>query len=431
MQLKKKQNPAQEALAAYQREDYSLARKLAGQGVKTAPDDVSLWLILGNVFFIEQDYAQADKYYQKILTLQPGHREALINHGEALLRQKKFAPAAEVAAALSDARLMAKIAFEQEDFAAAEDGFSIALQSHRGDFWSWNLLSQAAQKNGHYQRALEAAWQAVEQSSGADSQHLNLAYALYEISLETDVQTVLPFLQKWHRKYAGNGIVEQSWHAFFPGADFAKSDSFYVRSVFDNFADSFEQTLAALGYCVPRLIAEEIAARYLNFLPSEVDILDAGCGTGLCAPHLDSLFTNYRLTGVDLSPQMLRKAAAKKLYSQLEEADLEDFLPRHKKAFDLIVAADVLTYFGALENLLAQAFSALRKNGVLVFSASAGDDAEKGWQQHLSGRFLHSRRYLRTVLLQSGFSTIFFTDSVLRREGEKDVRGWIVSAVKK
>ena len=49
----------------------------------------------------------------------------------------------------------------------------------------------------------------------------------------------------------------------------------------------------------------------------ELEIVDAGCGTGLLAPHLRPYAR--RLVGVDLSPKMLEKARA------MEEGSVNDY----------------------------------------------------------------------------------------------------------
>lgn len=48
---------------------------------------------------------------------------------------------------------------------------------------------------------------------------------------------------------------------------------------------------------------------------THLDILDAGCGTGLCADVLRPYAKS--LVGVDLSPQMLALAAKQQIYDQL------------------------------------------------------------------------------------------------------------------
>ncbi len=75
-------------------------------------------------------------------------------------------------------------------------------------------------------------------------------------------------------------------------------------------------------------------------------VLDAGCGTGLCGPLLRPYAS--RLVGVDLSGGMLDHARRKEIYTDLVQSELTEFLAAQQRAFDVIVAADTLVYFGDL-----------------------------------------------------------------------------------
>ena len=143
-----------EALAAYRDSQFAKARKIARWGLCRYPDDEMFLLILGNIYFVEQNYSDAVKCYQQIQQRNPHNLEVVQNLGEALLRQKKYADAAGVAEQIDDENtallLRAKIAFEQENYPDAESGFAQYLRHVPNDFWTFNLLSQAAQKNGRY-----------------------------------------------------------------------------------------------------------------------------------------------------------------------------------------------------------------------------------------------------------------------------------------
>ena len=423
------------SVEAYQKGDFNSARKIAFAEVKKNPQNINSLLVIGNSFYIEGNYEKADEYYQEILKKDSENFEALVNHGEALLRQKKYVEAKKVSQALKDSVagvfLKAKIDFEEEKYEEAQDGFLSVVKQNKFDFWAWNLLSQAAQKNGDVVLALESAWQAIKQSGGEDSQHLNMAYALYEIASEIGAKKVLPYLKKWHEEYKENSIVKQSWNAFFPSETFIKSDINYVQKVFDNFADSFDETLDGLDYKVPPIIAEEIKKYGINFLPKNPRVLDAGCGTGLCSKYLDSALKKYQLYGVDISAQMLEKARQRGKYKELKKDDMESYLIKQKNKFDLIIAADVLTYFGALENVFCACFKSLAERGIMVFSISKNEKDSISWQQHLSGRFVHGEKYVQKALKQSGFQEVIFKPCALRKEGEKDVFGWVITALKK
>ena len=113
--------------------------------------------------------------------------------------------------------------------------------------------------------------------------------------------------------------------------------------------------------------------------PRTLDVLDAGCGTGLCGP----LVAPYarRLVGVDLSSGMLAQGPGAAGLRRAGEGRADgSSCSAARAAFDLIVSADTLVYFGALEQVCRAAAAALRPGGLFVFtleerSADAEDSA--------------------------------------------------------
>ena len=200
----------------------------------------------------------------------------------------------------------------------------------------------------------------------------------------------------------------------------------YVEAVFDGFANSFDAKLAKLTYRAPAFVAEAVAR---HFTPAKaLDVLDAGCGTGLCGPLLAPYAR--RLVGVDLSAQMLARAEPRAVYDELVKAELTAYLRDHPNSSDLIVSADTLCYFGALDAALCAAHAALRPSGWLVFTveASVGDDAQTPFHLHPHGRYSHARGYIEAVLAQSGFAAATLDPMHLRMESGKPVDGWLVAA---
>src|SRR5690606_35946619 len=159
----------------------------------------------------------------------------------------------------------------------------------------------------------------------------------------------------------------------------------------------------------------------------ELDVLDAGCGTSLCVDFLRPL--SHTLVGVDLSGKMLDKARQRGGYDELVEAELIAFMEAHPEAYDLVVAADVILYFGRLERLAQALRASLRPGGGLVFTVEAGADEEHGWALNDGGRYTHHPAYLRRVLESAGFEIRELVDDRLRFELGEEVRGWIVTAV--
>jgi predicted TPR repeat methyltransferase len=204
----------------------------------------------------------------------------------------------------------------------------------------------------------------------------------------------------------------------------------YVEKVFDGFADSFDAKLAHLHYRAPELIAQTVAG-LLGAPRGELDVLDAGCGTGLCGPLLAPYAR--RLEGVDLSQRMLARARLRQVYDALAKAELTAFIEGAAPAsYDLVISADTLCYFGDLRAVAKATARALRPGGWLVFTVEALDaevDAkEAGFHLHHHGRYSHRESYLRELLSDAGMAVGAVAAAHLRIEGGKPVNGWIVSA---
>jgi predicted TPR repeat methyltransferase len=204
----------------------------------------------------------------------------------------------------------------------------------------------------------------------------------------------------------------------------------YVRQVFDGFADSFDERLASLRYRAPQLVAQRLERDAAGDAP--LDILDAGCGTGLCGPLLAPLAR--RLMGVDLSVAMIEKARARGVYAELVPGELCAFMRTRPAAFDVVVSADTLVYFGALEEPLRAARCCLRGGGRLIFTVERLDpsreptSAKPSYRLEPHGRYSHSEGYVRGVLEEAGFGAISIETGVLRWERGAEVAGLIVLA---
>jgi predicted TPR repeat methyltransferase len=197
-----------------------------------------------------------------------------------------------------------------------------------------------------------------------------------------------------------------------------------VQTLFDGFADSFDDKLQRLQYRAPQWIAERLGAT-LPAPTRQFDIADLGCGTGLCA----SLIRPWarRLIGCDLSEAMLAKARQRGGYDELLQAELGAFLRQRGRCFDLLISADALCYFGALEEVAAAAYAALRDGGRFYFTVEAlNADASDDSMLLPHGRYAHARRYVEAAMHDSGFGRIDFSERVLRMENGLPVNGWVV-----
>ena len=104
---------------------------------------------------------------------------------------------------------------------------------------------------------------------------------------------------------------------------------------------------------------------------------------------------------------------------------------RPGRAFDVIVSADTLCYFGPLEDVVAAAAEALRPGGRLIFTVESmsGEGSDVGYFLGHHGRYTHARAYLECALAGAQLQPDF-RSATLRLEAGDPVEGFVVRATK-
>lgn len=383
------------------------AEALIRRALALRPEEAIFHNNLGNVCAERGRHEEAESCYRAALDRDPTRLDAMNNLGVLLSRRGQAA----------DAELLLKGVIRlSPDFADARQN----LASH---FLRAGRLGEAVQQcmdglivaptNGMLRRVLGMAYTLA----GMEAE----AIAVYRAWLAAEPDH--PVASFHLAACLGEGVPERA-----PDA--------YVCRVFDNFAGTFDAKLADLGYRAPQLVAEAVA-RALGPGRRALDVLDAGCGTGLCGPLLAA--HARRLVGVDLSAGMLRRAVARQVYDALLQGELLAYLRSQTAAFDLLVSADTLCYFGALQGFAEAAAAALRPGGWLCFTVEALDARPEGIDEagrdltldhhlHAHGRYSHRRSYVERCLRDAQFSLCEVQSAVLRMEAGEPVSGWLVLA---
>lgn len=286
---------------------------------------------------------------------------------------------------------------------------AVAAEPDHGE--AWGHLAAGLAELGRPGEALEAAGRAVQLQRANGAAWLLRATLLREAGQADEAQQA-------YREALAHG-ADPALVRFALGAlertPLPTPPRQYVEQLFDSYADGFDEHLVqALQYRGPELLCQGLGrARYAS-------ALDLGCGTGLAAPLLRPRCD--RLAGVDLSAVMVERARARGLYDEVQQADLVDALAAASGRHDLLFAADVFIYVGALEPVFAAAASALRAGGEFCFSVEAAD-GPRDWEQRLSLRYAHSEGYIRMLAGQHGFAVRRLSRHPLRIDQGRPVTG--------
>ncbi|MFT5299627.1 MAG: protein O-GlcNAc transferase [Mariniblastus sp.] len=178
----------------------------------------------------------------------------------------------------------------------------------------------------------------------------------------------------------------------------------------------------------------EISTQFLTEIlgPAErkLDVLDLGCGAGTCGSALTP-FANS-ITGVDVSPKMIRRASQKGGYDRLVRAEIHEFLESTKQTFDLVFASQALVYFGSLERVFSGIHRVLNPGGHLVFDLVCQIEGDRSHHVlGIEGQFRHSVAYTQQTLKAAGLQPEVIERRVPKQDRNESVYHFMTYAKKK
>ena len=367
---------------------------LIRRALASAPGYVDAWSNLGNVYKESGRLDEAEEAYRRAIAINRDHVASWNNLGVVLRAHGK---AADAVTALRHALERAP------DMADA-----------------WFNLGNALRSCGTLPGAITAYRRVLTlQPRHAYAREL-LGRVLYVVGDQKEATAVF---REWAAREPDNPVPAHMLAAC-SGIDVpARASDAYVRKTFDQFAASFDEVLLQrLDYRAPELLCASLA-EVLGTPEAALDVLDAGCGTGLCAPLLKPYARS--LTGVDLSGGMLARARSRGVYDDLVEGEIGRFLIERPLRFDVIASADTLCYFGDLAPVVRAARDALRPNGWLAFTVESSDDIDN-YRINPHGRYSHARAYVTSVLDRAHLDHVSIESVTLRQELGRPVSGWVV-----
>ena len=243
-------------LLQHQRGCSEEATRLISLALRAAPEYVDAHNNLGNIYREGDRLNEAEACYRRVIALSPQNAHVYNNLGT-VLRAKGL---------LSEAGAAYQKAIE------LDPNFPNPFEN------MGNLLSQQGKVTeavAHYSQAI-----VLNPDHPGCKKMLGIA-----LSCLGQVGEAANVFREWAEKEPDNPVARHLLAAC-SGEDVPqRAADAYVKQVFDNFAERFEERLDRLEYRAPELVAGAVAK--IHGEPAgDLDILDAGCGTGLCGPLL-------------------------------------------------------------------------------------------------------------------------------------------------
>lgn len=306
------------------------------------------------------------------------------------------------------------------DAESAERSFRRAIELSADFGPAWTGLSEALIKQNRVGDGMDA-WARATVLMPRKASRDHMALALLQLGR---TEEAIAHYRRWLKEDPDNPVVKHQLAALTQPDTPERASDAYVEAVFDSSANMFESKLKLLEYRGPELIVDALRGLYPDAVAA-LDIVDAGCGTGLCGSLV--LPWAKRLSGVDLSGGMLALAEARTIYSDLHKFELVGFLNSHPEEFDVVISADTLIYFGSLDDAMVAARRAVRPGGHILFTVEALDDDARPHRLGPSGRFAHSREHLTGAATRADLLVLAVTRVIVRTESGSAVGGWLVT----
>lgn len=371
---------------------------------KNPNNEMALFQI-ARLHYETNNYTESEIYYQKLLSTNGNNSTVLNNLG--------------------------RLYEETGDIDKAIDYFQLAIEKDNTIALLYRNLGKALLKKKQLDKAEKAFKQSLDIEPHpesyfnlgkiyAENDDLDTARGYFEKALNMEIPADVEKPDKFQLavKYFLSSVNDPD--------RFNQDKKSFVADLFDGYADKFDSHLVNnLEYKTPeliRIIFEQTVTSKTN------NIVDLGCGTGLCA-HFLKPYADH-LVGIDLSQKMIEKADELGLYDQLIVGEITEEINSLDMEIDVVVAADVFVYVGGLKDIFTACSQKMKVDSIFIFSTETTIDDTEEYKLYDSGRYKHSTDYLDRISSETGFSVIQHKECDLRKERGIAVKG-LISLIKK
>jgi len=401
------------------------------KAVDLRPDMPELYIKQAIAHRMTGDLPSAERSLQSALQIDPESPFAMLELGHIRVARRQFPEAIEAyrqamktGTTCKDAcQGIGNIEMYLGNIDAAVRSYEKALEIEPGDVANRLVIARILESTGSLERAEVICREGLRNTPDNTSLLLELGKVISGQGRADEASACFRSVQSLD---PGNAEAAYLLSEFEQGRDphIARQD--HIAEMFDHYAESFETHLVdQLGYHVPEQLWQ-IVCDNRKTEPAGLEVLDLGCGTGLCGKLFRA--AAGRLVGVDLSSRMIEVSRKAAKYDELYTADIADYLESTNKQYDVVLAADVFIYVGNLARVFPGCSKVLRRNGLFAFSfESVGGDS---FALRSSGRYGQSMPYIQAMAVKHHFTLLEARETVIRTEGHQPIPGYVVLLAK-
>lgn len=410
-------------------EDYDHAIEELEKAIALDKQHVGALGQLAHIYLQKKDYATAVNYFKQRLAVQPYHTETHYNLGLALLKMDNGVLASQHLAhaialqpdhpEINYHLATAHLKLGEHKKALQYYLHEVEIQPHLESYYNIGVLLMYEER---HRDAVDYLKKALQLNPSYLDVHINIAAIYLKMGR---IQDAIAHYQLALKLKPNDPEILHILAALAQKETPATAPIEYAQHLFDHYAAYYDLHLTKhLAYRVPQQIYQAIEID-TNVDNPQWKILDLGCGTGLCGELFKGMARE--LIGIDVSQQMIDIATHKNIYDQLITGDIRESI-NNFHGIDMILAADVLTYIGDLENLFKNITTALQVGGLFTFTVEKTSQQSYILQRNI--RYAHSKIYLEAVIAQNQFDVLRFDNIVLRKQQGKPVTGFLVTLKK-
>lgn len=380
-----------------QMQEFAWAKRQFHNVLELMPQNLHAQFYLGIIALSEQDYDMAESYLHTVLEQDPEQVEALTNLGVIALKRDKgqeaiayFTKALAINNHHLEARHNLAATFIHHDrFENALIHYQILLEAKPDEIEYLYNSGVAEMALGQ----LDSAIQLFKKIIKIDPKHFDALSNLAAIYLRKEQRDEARLFFKEAQKIKPTEPVTAFMlQALNPNTSTGETCVPYVENLFNQYALYYDEHMQkTLVYNLPQQLKQLLEKEQIS---RQEKALDLGCGTGLSGEVLKPYC--HTLTGVDLSTKMIKIAEKKQIYNELHEMEISAYLQQESRCFNLIVALDVLPYFGDLNHLFKSISQHLATQGFFIFTTEISESSD--WILQSSARFAHHQDYLHQLI---------------------------------